>query len=103
MELLLNADLNLFETFYFASILHLVFAKIHPFNDGNGRSSRLIEKWFLAEKLGERAWLVASEKNYYDFHQIYYRNLRILGLEYEKLDYEKALPFLVMLPNSLKK
>ncbi len=103
LEKLLNSEINLVETFYFASMLHLVFAKIHPFNDGNGRSSRLIEKWFLAEKLGEKAWLIESEKNYYNQHQIYYKNLRSLGLEYETLEYEKALPFLVMLPNSLKK
>lgn len=103
LEILLKSELNLEETFFYASLLHLVFAKIHPFNDGNGRSSRLIEKWFLAEKLGVKSWLIESEKNYYNYHQTYYKNLRILGIEYETLDYEKALPFLLMLPNSLKK
>lgn len=63
LENLLNADLNVQEIFYYASLLHLVFVKIHPFDDGNGRTSRLIEKWFLAEKLGEKAWLIQSEKN----------------------------------------
>lgn len=98
---LINMRLSLQQVFFFASLLHLVFVKIHPFEDGNGRTSRLIEKWFLAQKLGEKAWLIQSEKNYYLNHQTYYKNIRALGLEYELLDYEKALPFLLMLPQSL--
>ncbi|MFD2145566.1 Fic family protein [Mucilaginibacter antarcticus] len=78
-----------------------MFVKIHPFNDGNGRSARLIEKWFLAQKLGEKAWYFQSEKSYYDHHNIYYTNIRKLGLEYDMLDYGQALPFLLMLPNAL--
>lgn len=101
LELLLSIDLSIQEVFYYASLLHLVFVKIHPFDDGNGRTSRLIEKWFLAEKLGTKAWLIQSEKSYYLNHQTYYKNIRMLGLEYELLDYSKALPFLAMLPESL--
>jgi len=101
LDTLLKMKLSLQEVFFYASMLHLVFVKIHPFDDGNGRSSRLIEKWFLAEKLGEKAWLIQSEKNYYLHHQTYYKNIRLLGLEYEELDYSKALPFLMMLPQSL--
>ena len=94
-------DLSIAEVFYFASMLHLVFVKIHPFDDGNGRCARLLEKWFLAEKLGEKAWLLQSEKHYYNNHQLYYTNIRRLGLEYETLDYGAALPFLLLLPGSL--
>jgi Fic family protein len=101
LEKLIAADLTLQEVFYYASLLHLVFVKIHPFNDDNGRTARLIEKWFLALKLGEKAWLIQSEKNYYQHHQTYYQHIRRLGLEYDELDYGKALPFLVMLPHSL--
>lgn len=101
LNTLLETKLTIQEIFFFASLIHLVFVKIHPFDDGNGRSSRLIEKWFLAEKLGEKAWLIQSEKNYYANHQTYYKNIRLLGLEYEALDYSKALPFLLMLPQSL--
>ena len=102
VETLLNMELNVQEVFFFASLIHLVFVKIHPFDDGNGRTSRLIEKWFLAEKLGEQAWLIQSKKNYYEQHQTYYKSIRLLDLEYDELDYSKALPFLLMLPQALK-
>lgn len=97
---ILEQELSIQEIFYYAAMLHLVFVKIHPWNDGNGRTARLIEKWFLAQKLGEKAWFVQSEKMYYNQHQTYYNNLRALGLEYDYLGYSKALPFLLMLPNN---
>lgn len=99
--LLTQNELSIPQAFYFASLVHLVFVKIHPWNDGNGRSARLIEKWFLAQTLGEKAWFMQSEKNYYEQHQTYYHNIRMLGLEYAELDYTQSLPFLLMLPNSL--
>jgi Fic family protein len=89
-------DLNPFEIFYYASLLHLVFVKIHPFQDGNGRTARLIEKWFLIEKLGQKATSVQLEKNYYKNLKDYYANIRKIGLEYENLDYSKGLDFLLM-------
>ncbi len=99
--ILLKTDMSMEEVFFFASLIHLVFVKIHPWNDGNGRSARLYEKWFLAQKLGEKAWFVQSEKMYYNQHQKYYSNIRLLGLEYQELDYNQALPFLLMLPNAV--
>jgi len=101
ISFLLKTDRSIEEVFFYASMIHLVFVKIHPWNDGNGRSARLIEKWFLAQKLGEKAWFVQSEKMYYQQHQTYYKNIRLLGLEYPELDYKQALPFLLMLPNSV--
>jgi Fic family protein len=101
MEILLATDLSFDEIFFFASMLHLVFVKIHPFEDGNGRTARLLEKWFLAQKLGGNAWFVQSERNYYNQHQIYYSNIRLLGLEYEELKYSEALSFLQMLLNAI--
>lgn len=99
---LLNEDLSDLEVFFYAAQIHLVFVKIHPFQDGNGRMARLLEKWFLLEKLGQDAVAVELEKNYFIHRKDYYDNLRRLGLEYEALDFSKALPFLLMTINSLK-
>ena len=101
LNLLVKADLSFEEIFFYASMLHVVFVKIHPFDDGNGRTARLLEKWFLAQKLGDKAWFVQSEKNYYDNHQTYYSNIRSLGLDYEQLNYDEAMPFLQMLPKAI--
>lgn len=101
IDRLLNQKLTTEEIFYFAAYIHLMIVNIHPFSDGNGRISRLLEKWFLAEKLGERAWYIPSEKYYYKHVNDYYKNLARLGLSYEALDYEKSIPFLLMLPQSL--
>ena len=101
IEILLAADISVEEVFFYASLLHLVFVKIHPFEDGNGRTARLLEKWFIAQKLGLKAWFIESERHYYEQHQTYYSNIRRLGLEYDELNYEEALVFLRMLPISI--
>lgn len=101
IECLLNIELSHEEVLYFGSYIHLVLVKIHPFQDGNGRSARLLEKWFLIRKIGEKATAIQLEKNYYLNLELYYRNLRILGIDYELLDYNKALDFLLMTVNGL--
>jgi Fic family protein len=98
---LLRIELSFEESLFFASMIYLVFVKIHPFDDGNGRTARLLEKWFLAQKLGSKAWFIQSEKHYYNQHQNYYTNIRAMGFEYNLLDYSKAMPFLLMLPQAL--
>jgi Fic family protein len=100
ISILLEASLTTTEVFYYAAYIHLVFVNIHPFVDGNGRATRLVEKWFLAKKLGENAWCVTSEKNYWHNRSTYYKNLQ-LGVNYYEVKYEKSIPFLLMLPNSL--
>lgn len=101
MEELKNKNLSTEEVFYYASLIHIIFVSIHPFNDGNGRAGRLLEKWFLAERLGEKAWYIKSEEYYYHHVNDYYKNLNRPGMFYEKMEYEKALPFLQMLPNAI--
>ena len=101
IKLLKKKKLSYQEVFYFASFIHIVFVNIHPFEDGNGRSARLLEKWFISEKSGKKAWFMQSELNYYNHVSEYYKNLNLLGMFYHQLDYSKAMPFLLMLPKSL--
>jgi Fic family protein len=102
IAILLKRKLSYKEMFYYASMIHLWAAKIHPFADGNGRSARLLEKWFLSAALGLAAWSINSEKYYWDYRPGYYRNIA-LGYNYYALYWDRCLPFLLMLPKTLKK
>ena len=98
---LLSRDLSHKEIFYYASMIHLLFEKIHPFMDGNGRAGRLLEKWFLSEKVGENAWSIQSEKYYAKHRSEYYQKIHI-GSNYYALKMERCISFLLMLPMSLR-
>ena len=98
---LIKEKLTISEVFYYTSIIHLVFVHIHPFRDGNGRAARLIEKWFITEKLGEKYWKIPSEEYYKTHQEEYYKTLN-LGVNYYELNYDACLGFLSMLPNCLK-
>lgn len=87
--------------FYHASLAHLVFGHIHPFQDGNGRVARLLEKWFLSSYLGKRAWQIPSERHYKEQVAEYYKNIKI-GLNYHELNYDLCVPFLTMLVKSFR-
>ncbi len=102
IEYLIKKELDSYQIFYFASLIHLVFVKIHPFQDGNGRTARLIEKWFLIEKLGKKAINIPLEKNYYNNLKDYYSNIKKIGLEYEELNYDNCIDFLLMTVNSMR-
>ena len=90
------------EAFYYAALLHLAFVNIHPFIDGNGRSARLLEKWFLAKHIGPIAWSIRSEKYIINHRDEYYDTLALLGNQWGILDYDLCIPFLLLLPRSLR-
>ena len=101
IEELISSNLNEKEVFYFASLLHLRFVHIHPFRDGNGRAARLLEKWFITEKLGRDFWKIPSEE-YYKANQAKYYEAINLGVNFYELNYDKCIGFIEMLPNCLK-
>lgn len=98
---LISSNLSEIEVFYFASLIHLRFVHIHPFRDGNGRAARLIEKWFITEKLGHDFWKISSEEYYKNNQARYYETIN-LGVNFYELNYDKCNGFLEMLPNCLK-
>ncbi len=94
--------LSVEKSFYYASAIHLRFAQIHPFADGNGRAARLLEKWFLAAHVGDVVWKIPAEEYYWNNRPTYYQNIN-LGVNYYELDYNKCLPFLLMLPKAMER
>lgn len=97
---LLVYPLDQVDVFYFSACIHLVFLKIQPLADGNGRTARLLEKWFLAGKLGDNAWYIPSERYYHEHLIDWCRSVHI-GFDYDSLKYDRCLPMLMMLPQSL--
>lgn len=98
---LLKTKMTESEVIFWSAWLHLEIALIHPFLDGNGRAARLLEKWFMAEKIGKVAWFLQTENFYFENRQNYYKNLR-KGDNYWEIDYSKLNDFMSMLFFMLK-
>jgi Fic family protein len=98
---LIDSELTEEEVLYFAALIHLRFVHIHPFRDGNGRAARLLEKWFIAEKLGQKFWRIPSEEYYKEYQHKYYETINI-GVNFYELNYDKCIGFLEMLANCLR-
>jgi len=99
---LLEKKLTSEEIFYYSSMIHLVLVHIHPFPDWNGRTARLLEKWFLAEKLWKDFWKLPSEQYYWEKRDLYYKNIN-LWVNYYEIDYSKSGEFLSMLKKCIQK
>lgn len=93
---LLSKKLSITEAVFWASWVHLELALIHPFLDGNGRTARLLEKWFLAESVGDNSWILQTEEFYFRNRTAYYKNLK-LGAHYWDVSMNKSKTFLSML------
>ena len=90
---LLDTKMTKKETIFWGVYIHLMIALLHPFADGNGRIARMVQKWFLAEKLGRAMWYTGLEKFYFENRSKYYESLQ-LGPNYWELDFKKAKKFL---------
>ncbi|MDV0446860.1 hypothetical protein MsAg5_07200 [Methanosarcinaceae archaeon Ag5] len=99
--LLLKQDLSVSEIFYHAALIHLKVIQIHPFIKNNVKATVLLEKWFLKEKLGNCFIKLPSEKYYFENKDRYNVNT-LTGSAFNNIDDDRCLPFLLMLPESLK-
>ena len=105
-----NGKLTICEVFYYSILIHLIFINIHPFRDGNGRISRLLQKWFLKSAfvrlvefndLYDLVWKIPFENYIFKNKNDYYKSLEI-GINFYEINYSNSLPFYNLFINCLK-
>lgn len=94
--LYLNKNKNIVDPLILAGIFHKQFVIIHPFVDGNGRTTRLATKALLA-KMGLNTFHLFSFENYYNQNvSRYFQEVGVLGNYYEiedKIDFTSWLEY----------
>lgn len=88
------------ENLFWATWIHLMIALIHPFADGNGRTARLCEKWYLMQTSGKHMFALQSEERYWKMRPEYYSALK-LGVNYWETDMSLSFSFFSLLPEFL--
>lgn len=92
----LEKNAKIIDPLILAGIFHKQFVIIHPFVDGNGRTSRLATKVLLA-KMGLNTFNLFSFENYYNQNVTkYFAEVGILGNYYDqkdKLDFSSWLEY----------
>ncbi len=90
----LEEEKNNLDPLILAGIFHKQFVIIHPFMDGNGRTTRLITKYLLA-RMGLDTFNLFSFENYYNQNVTkYFENVGVFGDYYdleEKIDFTNWL------------
>lgn len=82
----LDKNRNIVDPLILAGIFHKQFVIIHPFVDGNGRTTRLATKVLLA-KMGLNTFYLFSSENYYNQNvSRYFQEVGVLGNYYEIKD-----------------
>jgi len=79
----LDENKNIIDPLILAGILHKQFVVIHPFVDGNGRTTRLVTKILLA-RMGLDTFRLFSFENYYNKNvSRYFQEVGVLGNYYD--------------------
>ncbi|WKZ25995.1 MAG: Fic family protein [bacterium] len=82
----INKNINSIDPLILAGLLHKQMVIIHPFMDGNGRTTRLITKFLLAN-MGLNTFKLFSFENYYNQNVTkYFQNVGEFGDYYEIKD-----------------
>lgn len=92
----LDENKNIIDPLILAGIFHKQFVVIHPFVDGNGRTTRLVTKILLA-RMGLDTFHLFSFENYYNKNvSRYFQEVGVLGNYYDikdKIDYTSWLEY----------